>query len=209
MKLTALLSGGIDSPVAAYMMCRAGADVTLLHMDNTPYSDERELEKVRKLAHRLREVTGQPLPLYSAPHGPNQGIVSEKCVRNYQCVICKRLMMHVAKGFSLGIGSEGIIMGDSLGQVASQTLRNMRGEESGLDFPIIRPLIGLDKEEIIGIAKKIGTYDISIMKSSGCSIVPDRPAIEASPETVGAQISRLDFPAMVAESVSAASICKP
>lgn len=204
MKLTALISGGIDSPVAAYLMCRAGADVTLLHMDNSPHSDATELKKVSMLAERLREVTGQPLPLYSAPHGENQSLISKKCTKNFQCVICKRLMMWVAKGFSEKIGAEAIVMGDSLGQVASQTLRNMRGEERNLEFPVLRPLIGLDKEEIIGISKKIGTFDISIMESSGCALVPDKPAIDASPNTIDAQISKLNFQEMVNRSVAAA-----
>ena len=179
MKLLALISGGIDSPVAAYIMDRAGADVTLLHMDNRPFADDRSIEKVAALAERLRTVTGSPLPLYSSPHGMSQKKISETCDRNYQCVLCKRTMLRTAQELAGRLGCNGIVMGDSLGQVASQTLKNLRYVNHGLSIPVIRPLIGYDKIEIEGVAKEIGTYDISVIRSEGCSIVPSKPITEA------------------------------
>ncbi|MDR0198479.1 MAG: tRNA 4-thiouridine(8) synthase ThiI, partial [Methanomassiliicoccaceae archaeon] len=126
MRLVALISGGIDSPVAAYKMIGRGADVVLLHMDNRPHTDGRCFDKVRKIAHRLATVTEREIPLYVADHGKNQTLVRKGCDSSYQCVFCKRLMMFTAKEFALRNGCSGIIMGDSLGQVASQTLRNIR-----------------------------------------------------------------------------------
>ncbi|MCL1978752.1 MAG: tRNA 4-thiouridine(8) synthase ThiI, partial [Methanomassiliicoccaceae archaeon] len=121
MRLLALISGGIDSPVAVYLMDRAGAEITLLHMDNRPYADDRSVEKVAAIAERLREVTGSPLPLYSSPHGASQKKISETCDRNYQCVLCKRTMLRTAQELAERLGCGGIVNGDSLGQVASQT----------------------------------------------------------------------------------------
>jgi len=178
-RLLALVSGGIDSPVAAYIMDRAGADVALLHMDNRPFADDTSVEKVKALAERLREVTGSPFPLYSAPHGIAQEKISKACDRNYQCVLCKRAMLRTAQEIARGLGCGGIVMGDSLGQVASQTLKNLRYVSHGLEVPVVRPLIGYDKIEIEAVAKEIGTYDISIIKSVGCSIVPSKPVTEA------------------------------
>ena len=197
MKLVALLSGGIDSPVAVYILSKMGADITLLHMDNGVYADKKETEKVIALAERLRTVTGNQLPLYKADHENNQTAIKKRCDSNYQCVMCKRTMLHVAKEFAKRNGCEGIIMGDSLGQVASQTLRNIRAEGQHLDIPVIRPLIGLDKVEIIDIAKEIGTYDISIIQTSGCGIVPIRPITEARPDKVIELQNRLDFEVMI------------
>ena len=186
MKLVALLSGGIDSPVAAYKMAMAGAEVVLLHMDNSPYSDDRSRENVRDLAKRLSEVTGTEMPLYFAPHGPSQAAIHEKCDWNYQCVMCKRAMQRTAKEFAKNIGAVGVIMGDSLGQVASQTLKNLVAETHDLDFPLIRPLIGLDKLEIVDIAKEIGTFDISIRPATDCTIVPRKAVTEADPAKIEA-----------------------
>ena len=162
MKLVSLISGGIDSPVASYIMARRGADVILLHMDNGEFSDGRDLEKIRLIAKRLGEVTGKEFPVYMADHGSSQREIMDKCQHSYQCVMCKRTMQRVAKRFAQANGCSGIIMGDSLGQVASQTLRNIRAEGRELDFPIVRPLIGMDKTEIIDIAREIGTYDLSL-----------------------------------------------
>ena len=179
MKLITLISGGIDSPVAAYIMDRAGADVFLLHMDNRPFADEKSVEKVKKIAEQLRTVTGSAFPLYSAPHGMSQESISKNCDTNYQCVMCKRTMLRVAQEMAGKLGCGGVIMGDSLGQVASQTLKNIRYSSFGLRIPIVRPLIGYDKLEIEEIAKKIGTYEISIIRSEGCMVVPSKPITEA------------------------------
>jgi thiamine biosynthesis protein ThiI len=178
-KLIALISGGIDSPVASYVMDCAGADVTLLHMDNRPFADDRSIEKVMEIAGRLRSVTGSAFPLYSAPHGMSQESISKSCDTNYQCVMCKRTMLKVAQEMAGRLGCSGIIMGDSLGQVASQTLKNIRFSSRGLHMPVVRPLIGYDKLEIEKIAKEIGTYEISIIRSEGCTIVPSKPITEA------------------------------
>ena len=204
MKLVALMSGGIDSPVASYIMARRGADVILLHMDNGIYSSKKEIEKVKKLAARLREVTGKEFPLYILNHEANQTLIKERCERPYQCVMCKRTMQFVAREFAKKNGCSGIIMGDSLGQVASQTLRNIRAEGSGLDFPIVRPLIGLDKTEIIEIAKEIGTYEISIIQSGGCGVVPQKPITEARIDKVNELQSKLDYDKMIMDCVNSA-----
>ena len=197
MKFVTLLSGGIDSPVAAYLMANVGADVILLHMDNGEYGDPKEIDKIKKLAARLSEMTGKELPLYIAAHGPNQEAIKKNCEYSYQCVMCKRVMQNVAKRFAQMQGCDGIIMGDSLGQVASQTLRNIKAEQCDVDFPIVRPLIGLDKEEIIDIAKRIGTFDISIIQTGGCKVVPMKPVTEATIDKVLANEAKLDFEKLV------------
>lgn len=197
MRLLSLISGGIDSPVASYMMAHVGADVTLLHMDNGQFGDPKDLEKVVNIAKQLEKVTGREFPLYVADHGPNQAAIKKSCDANYQCVMCKRFMHHVAKRFAVQNGFDGIIMGDSLGQVASQTLRNIKAEQTELAFPIIRPLIGLDKIEIIDTARRIGTYDISIIQTKGCAAVPVKPVTEATPEKVKELQARLDFEGLV------------
>ena len=204
MKLIALMSSGIDSPVAAYKMAGLGAEVILLHMDNRPYSPDASSDDAKTIAERLREVTGKELPLYFAPHGPSQDIIKEGCDRNYQCVMCKRVMQRTARELGKKLGCEGIIMGDSLGQVASQTLRNIRSENIGLDFPVVRPLIGMDKLEIEAIAKDIGTYDISIRPGHGCTIVPFKPITEANPEKVVRFSESIDLDALAKRSADAA-----
>ena len=173
-------------------------------MDNGVYSSAKEIKKVRMLAERLREVTGKEFPLYILNHEANQTLIKERCERAYQCVLCKRTMQFVAKEFAIRNGCSGIIMGDSLGQVASQTLRNIKAEGSGLDFPIVRPLIGMDKNEIIEIARRIGTYDISIIQDGGCGVVPDKPITEARTDKVLELESKLDFRKMVSDCADSA-----
>lgn len=199
MKLVSLLSGGIDSPVATYVMARAGAEVILLHMDNRPYADDAIIDHVERLAIRLREVTGQEMPLYSAPHHIFQTAIAERCDRPYQCVMCKRTMQRTAKALALKLGCKGIIMGDSLGQVASQTLKNIKMENAGLNFPVARPLIGYDKLEIEALAKEIGTYGISIEHVNGCTLVPQNPITEADPAKVFKFDDVLDLDALASE----------
>lgn len=206
MKLVSLMSNGIDSPVASYRMSLMGADVILLHMDNRPYTDDRSVENVKAIAERLREVTGKEFPLYMAPHGDNQREISENCDRSYQCVMCKRVMQRTARELAKILGADAIVMGDSLGQVASQTLRNIVSENIGLNFPVIRPLIGMDKLEIEAIAKEIGTYDISIRPTDGCTIVPVGPITNADPEKVARFGEKIDVDAIARRSAEAAHL---
>jgi thiamine biosynthesis protein ThiI len=205
MKLVCLLSGGIDSPVAAYQMAKAGADVALLHMDNGRYGGSGALDKVRLLRGQLQRASGTTMPLYAAPHERNQTIASQLIDRSFQCVICKRTMQRVAKGLALKLGAEGIVMGDSLGQVASQTLQNIRAEQTGLHFPVLRPLIGMDKLEIEQVAKRIGTYEISIVGGGVCGILPERPRTMARVDQILDQERKLDFEEMVAFAVENAA----
>ena len=179
MKVLCLLSGGIDSPVAAYLMSKVGAEVVLLHMDLSPYADERLLEKVKKQTEALRLATGKDIPLYAAPHGMSQQVIVDKADGLCRCILCKHVMQLTAKNLCQKLGASAIVMGDSLGQVASQTLMNIRSEVTGVGIPIIRPLIGYDKLEIIEIAKKIGTYEISNMEARECTIVPKKVVTES------------------------------
>lgn len=208
MKLVALLSGGIDSPVASYIMSQRGADVILLHMDNGIYSDGKDIDKVKLLTERLETVTGKKFPLYKVDHETNQTLIKQRCETAYQCVMCKRTMQHVAREFAKKHGCSGIIMGDSLGQVASQTLRNIRAENQELDFPVVRPLIGMDKKEIVKIAQDIGTYDLSIIPTSGCGVVPLKPITEARPDKVMELQSKLDFEKMISDCVESAELLR-
>lgn len=194
MKAVALISGGIDSPVAAYLMAMRGVDLTLLHMDNRPYGSPGSVRKTSMMIAPLEKATGRHFDFYYAPHGRNNQINAEKCRATFQCVLCKRQMLRTAKGFAERIGADAIVTGESLGQVASQTLQNLRAETFGMDFPILRPLIGLDKIEIEFIGKQIGTYEISIShgKAPACTIVPERPITMARPERIMEEEGKID-----------------
>ena len=197
MKVVCLISGGIDSPVAAYVMAMRGAEMVLLHMDNRPYSDDTGIGKVQDLRDRLELVTGRSIQLFVAPHGRNQEIISSACRKGFQCVLCKRTMLRAAASFASKIGAEAVVTGDSLGQVASQTVQNLRAESLEVGMPILRPLIGLDKIEIENIAKRIGTFEISTRTPSACSIVPKRPVTMARIDMVFEELKRLDHDEMI------------
>lgn len=196
MKAIVLLSGGIDSPVAAYVMAKAGAEIIALHMDGDPYF--KSTARVDKLVARLREITGQPIPFFTAPHGTaNLEEISKTRIPNIRCVLCKRFMMRTAEALAKREGCNTIVMGDSMGQVASQTLRNMRVEQEAVKIPILRPLIGMDKEEIVQIAIKIGTYQLSIEGAGPCDIVPLKPSIGANIQKILAAEAEMDVAAMI------------
>jgi len=196
MKVVVLLSGGIDSPVAAHKMAEAGAEIILLHMDNSPFGGD--VAKVEKIAGQLRKSTGQEAPLFIAPHGEiNLGQIGGTENTHIRCVLCKRFMMRVAEALANKENCSAIVMGDSLGQVASQTLRNIRVEEEAVDIPVIRPLIGFDKQEIIEIAKRIGTYDLSIENASECGIVPSKPSTHANLDKIMEAEAGMNVEAMV------------
>ncbi|MBN1109307.1 MAG: tRNA 4-thiouridine(8) synthase ThiI [Methanomassiliicoccales archaeon] len=196
--MIALLSSGIDSPVAAFLMAERGAEMVLLHMDNRPFGSELGVRKTVMLAEALRRTTGQRMPLYMAPHGENQAINIEQCRSPYRCVLCKRLMLRTAQEVAIELGARGIVTGDSLGQVASQTLSNLRAEQYGLRLAVLRPLIGLDKLEIERMAREIGTYETSIISdgTKDCTAVPSRVITNASLSEVLAEEAKIDADSM-------------
>jgi thiamine biosynthesis protein ThiI len=183
--MVALISGGIDSPVAAWLMMKRGCEVIPLYMDNRPYLGEDAKAKTLDIVKKLKEwAPGHPMTMYVAPHGRNLKAFIEKGNKKYTCVFCKHLMYKVAIEIAKQEGAHGIITGSSLGQVASQTSDNMLAEAYDVCFPVYHTLIGLDKEEITTIAKKIGTLDISIRKAGGCQAVPRHPSIHGRLEEV-------------------------
>lgn len=200
MKAVVLLSGGIDSPVAAYTMARAGAEIIALHMDGSPYYESNA--RVEKLISKLRELTGQSIPLFTAPHGAaNLSEIEKTRVPNIRCVLCKRFMMRTAEALARLEGCEAIVMGDSLGQVASQTLSNMRAEQQAVHIPIIRPLVGMDKQQIVDKAKEIGTYELSIRGAGPCGIVPAKPSVAATLGKILEAEAGMDVDGMVRKAI--------
>ena len=183
MKGISLISSCIDSPVAAYILSNYLNEVIILHADGNPFTDDFEINNFITISQHLSNIINCKLRAYIIPHGKtleeykNGGFQPRFC-----CVFCKRMMVRYAEAFAIKKKADFIIMGDSLGQVASQTLANLVVVDNAINIPIIRPLIGFDKEEIIKIASKIGTFNLSIKESVGCLAVPKKPATKASIE---------------------------
>jgi thiamine biosynthesis protein ThiI len=201
-KLISLISGGIDSPVATYLMIERNALVTALYFDNRPFTDEKTKTKVISLVEQLRKATNKELKLYIVPNGENQKTFARNCDRHVGCILCRRMMLRMGERLAKQIGAQGLITGDSLGQVASQTLQNLNVETQAVTIPIIRPLIGLDKLEILDIGKKIGTFDISTRPGLCCTIVPNKPSTSAYLERILKEEAKVDIECMIDQSIS-------
>ncbi len=176
-KVVSLFSGGIDSPVAAWMMMKRGLDVHPLFMDQTPYVGSSYLERVRRAFKAVAEyVPVDSYKLLSAPMGSVMERILESPEPRYTCIMCKRSMYRIAEAYAKKSRLKAIVTGESLGQVASQTMANLYVLDAAVALPVIRPLIGFDKVEIEDIARKIGTYEITARKVEGCTAVPPNPA---------------------------------
>ena len=200
-KLISLISGGIDSPVATYLMLSRGADIAALYFDSRPFIDKQTRTKVINLIDRLKQVTKINFKLFIIPHGNNQTLIVKRCDRHLSCILCRRMMLRLAELVGRKERAIALITGDSLGQVASQTLQNIYVESQAVDMPIIRPLIGLDKIEIERIARKIGTYEISIGPGLCCTIVPSKPSTNAALKRILHEEEKLDIDSMVKDSI--------
>lgn len=184
-RLVSLFSGGIDSPVATWLMMKRGVETLPLMMDQSPYVGESYIERAVKVAGELgRYVPSGKMGLHLAPFGGIMERISEASVPSLRCVLCKRSMYRVAEAFALDTGARGVITGESLGQVASQTLENLYVLDGAASLPMLRPIIGLDKVEIERIARRIGTYELTAVSVDGCTVVPERPTTRARMETV-------------------------
>lgn len=180
-RATLLLSGGIDSPVAGWMIAKRGVRLEAVHFHSHPYTSDRAKEKVIDLARIMSAYTGE-IRLHVVPFTEIQLDIIEKCPKNYLTIIMRRLMMRIAEKISVQNGSSALITGESIGQVASQTMESLVVTDNAVNMPVFRPCIGMDKEEIVTISKKIDTYETSILPFEDCCtiFVPKHPKTKPS-----------------------------
>jgi len=204
-KLVCLLSGGIDSPVAAWLAMKRGCPITPIYMDNMPFTDETTRDRALETARKLFEWSvGYPRKVYVVPHGKNLQRFMEEAPRKFTCLLCKRMMYRIAERVADIEGAEGIVTGEAIGEQASQTITNLRAlDDAATTYPIHRPLLGFDKTETEKLARKIGTFQISTQKAKSCSAAPDQPATQAKLQMVKEAEKELDIKRMVNESVNA------
>jgi thiamine biosynthesis protein ThiI len=195
-----LISGGIDSPVAGYMMAKRGMKLDCLHFHSFPYTGEAAKEKVVELAKKVGEYNGG-INLYVVSFTHIQEAIHKHCPEEFMITIMRRFMMRIAERLAKQQNDQAIITGESLGQVASQTIESMTSSNSVVTMPVLRPLVAFDKIDIIEIARKIDTYETSILPYEDCCTVflPKFPAIKPNLERVQRAESRLDIDALIDE----------
>lgn len=194
-KATILLSGGIDSPVAAWMIAKRGVELDAVHFFSPPYTSERAKEKVIELARLVSEYTGR-FNLYIVPFTEQQLAIRDNCPEDHLTLIMRRMMMMTAERIALKNNSLALITGESLGQVASQTIQALGvTNEVMTTLPVFRPLIGMDKNEIVTIARKIGTFETSILPYEDCCTVftPKHPTTKPTLEKIMESQNKIDM----------------
>ena len=197
-----LLSGGIDSPVAGYNLMKRGVRCCAIHFQSPPYTGELARDKVMQLAKELAEYSGG-MRVYLVPFTKCQLEIHEKCPEGLGTLITRRFMMRIAREIAKKYEAQALITGESLGQVASQTMEAICCTDAVVDMPVFRPLIGMDKTEIMEIAKNIGTYETSILPYEDCCTVftPRHPVTRPKLDTMPKAESKLDVEALVREAV--------
>ena len=197
-----LLSGGIDSPVAGYCMMKRGVRCCAIHFQSPPYTGELARDKVMQLAREMAEYSGG-MRVYLVPFTKCQLEIHEKCPEGLGTLITRRFMMRIAQEIAKQNECNALITGESLGQVASQTMESIVCTDAVCEMPVFRPLIGMDKTEIMDIAKRIGTYETSILPYEDCCTVftPRHPVTKPKLDTMPKAESKLDIEALVREAV--------
>ncbi len=193
-----LLSGGIDSPVAAFYMLKRGMVAIYVHFHSLPHVSPASIEKVKHLTEILSKYQKKP-KLFMVPFAEIQEEIMEKNSEKYRLLLYRRFMLRIANKIADNERAKAIITGESLGQVASQTVENLGAVDSVSELPVFRPLIGMDKQEIINTAKKINTYSISIRPHEDCCtlFIPKKPATKATSEKLDDEESKLDFQELI------------
>ncbi len=197
-----LLSGGIDSPVSTWMIARRGVRPIPVHFFSFPYTSQQAKEKVVELAELLTPWCGR-MRMEVVPFTHIQEEIRDKCPEEYFTLIMRRFMMRIAERIALDNGAKAIVTGENLGQVASQTMEAMASTQAVLSLPVLQPLIGMDKSEIIAQARKIGTFDTSILPYEDCCTVftPRHPRTHPTVAEVEAAETALDVQALVDEAM--------
>ena len=201
-KVVGLLSAGIDSPVATIMAMKRGASVILVHFHSVPMTTEDSIEKVKQLTEVLRRYQSR-IHLYLVALTTIQKEILVKTKEKFRILLYRRFMIRVAEMIAKKDKAKALITGESLGQVASQTLGNIAAIESVSTIPILRPLIGLDKQEIMDLAKHYGTYDISILPDQDCCslFVPKHPATNAKKQYLDQEENNLNIDDLMKEAI--------
>lgn len=197
-----LLSGGIDSPVSSYMIAKRGVHLIPVHFFSFPYTSQQAKEKVLELAELLTVYCGH-MTVEIVPFTHIQEEIRDKCPEEYFTLIMRRFMMRIAQRIAKDNNAKAIVTGENLGQVASQTMEAMAVTQSVTDLPTLQPLIGMDKEEIVRLARRIGTFDTSILPYEDCCTVftPRHPRTRPKLDEVAAAESALDVAALVEEAI--------
>lgn len=206
-KACLLLSGGIDSPVAGFMVAKRGVELCCVHYHSFPYTSERAREKVLELARLLSEYCGK-MRVFVVPFTEIQLQIHEKCPENFTTLIMRRYMMRIADILAKKDGAQALITGESIGQVASQTMEALGCTDEVVTLPVFRPVIGMDKSEIIERAEKIGTYETSSLPYEDCCTVftPKHPATHPRKELVRKAETVLDTEALIAAAIEGTEI---
>ena len=206
-RLVALLSGGIDSPVAAWRMMRRGCHVTLVHFHSVPFLSNVSQEKARRLAEVLTRYQLRTR-LYLVPFGELQRQITLSVPGALRVVVYRRMMLRIAQRIARDVRARALVTGDVVGQVASQTLDNMTTIDRATQMTVFRPLVGMDKEEIIAQAQRLGTYDISILPDQdSCTLfTPRHPETHAQRHMIDPVELTLPVDTMVADAVAGAVV---
>ena len=202
-----LISGGIDSPVAGYMMAKRGMSVDYLHFHSYPYTNEQAKDKVVELGKLLSRYAGTArLTTASVTHIQEE--IHKKCAAELNVTLLRRFMFRIAERVAEKKKDQCLITGESLGQVASQTIEGITSSNAVVKLPVLRPLVGFDKNEIIALSKKIGTYDTSVLPFEDCCTVflPEFPAIKPKLSFIEEEEGKLDIEALVEEAVAALEV---
>ena len=201
-RAVSLLSGGIDSPVAAYMIAKRGVALDMVHFFSYPYTSQQAKDKVLELARLLTPYTGQ-LTVHVVPFTAIQEELRRSCPEELFTIVMRRFMMRISQKVAARCGAKALVTGESLGQVASQTMDAMHVTGAVVDLPVLRPVVGMDKEEIVQISRKIGTYDTSILPYEDCCTVftPRHPRLRPVLGEVEHAEEALDIDGMVQAAV--------
>lgn len=199
-----LLSGGIDSPVAGFLMARRGMSLSAVHFNSYPYTSKRSLDKVMRLKEQLAEYVGE-FDVRTVNLLPAQMAIRSKAPENEGTILTRRFMIRIANIVAKETNANALITGESLGQVASQTAESLAVTDNAADLPVLRPLIAYDKRDIIGIAKDIGCYDISIEPFEDCCTVflPKHPVTKPRLENILRSEEKLDIEGLIDEVLEA------
>ena len=202
-----MISGGIDSPVAGYMMAKRGMKLDAIHFHSYPYTSEMAKEKVIELTKTVSDYSGG-LRLFIVSFTKIQEAIHEHCKEEYMITLMRRFMMKISENIAKNNGCQAIITGESLGQVASQTIESITSSNSVVTMPVLRPLIAFDKLDIIEISEKIGTYETSILPYEDCCTVflPKHPLIKPNLEKVKVEESKLDVQSLINDALNSVEI---